>query len=158
MRPIRATDRLPSEEGNELVRRALEDLVIAHERDPQGREGVSRAELARCLGVSRQRVDAILSADRPDVNLRAGQIPALPPRARRAVLAALNATSRSLDGGQDFDTTHRRLGSLYGRLSDVLERAKGDGTIDDHEAAELRAVLFAIAGEASGAAVGGPEQ
>lgn len=158
MKTIRATDRLARGEGEELVRRALEDLTIAHERDPHGREGVSRAELGRCLGVSRQRVDALLSAERPDVNLRAGQIPALPPRARRAVLAVLNATSRGLDAERDFEGYHRSLGGLYGKLSDVLDRAKLDGRIDDDEAAELRAVYAAIAGEAGAAAAGGHEQ
>lgn len=133
--------------------------MIAHERDPSGQSGVSRAELARCLGVTRQRVDAILAADQPTVNLRAGQIPSLPPRARRAVLSALNCVSKRLDGAKDFDAMHRRLGSLYGRYSDALERAMAnDGVIDEREAAELRAALAAIAGEAGGgAAHGGSE-
>mgnify|MGYP000916820729 CR=1 FL=1 len=155
MRSFRATDRLPRGEGEELVRRVLEDLVLAQERDPRGLAGVPRNELARCLGVTRQRVDAILAADRPDVNLRAGQIPSLPPRARRAVLAALNACSRDLDGPEDYPGVHRRLGTLYGKLSAVLDRALEDKVIDESESEELRSILGAIAGEAGAVAFGG---
>lgn len=137
-------------EGEEFLRRVLEDLVIARGRDPAKRAGVSVAELAEDLGVSRQRVQRMISADVPEVNLRAGQILSLRPRVRGLVLAALSAQSEALDGHRLAEDValHRRVGVLYGRLSETLERALADGRIDEHERAELRAAWGMIAAEA----------
>lgn len=143
-------DRALPGEGEEHLRRVLEDLVIARQRDPANRVGVSVAELAEDLGVSRQRVQRMISADSPEVNLRAGQILSLRPRVRALVLAALAAQSETLGGGglAEDVALHRRIGALYGRLSETLDRALADGRIDDDERAELRAAWAQIAAEA----------
>ena len=145
-------------EGEEYLRRVLEDLVIARTRDPQNRAGVSIAELSEDLGLSRQRVQRMISADSPEVNLRAGQILSLRPRVRALVLAALAAQSESLGGGRHAEDValHRRVGALYGRLSETLERALRDEVIDPQERAELRAAWAQIAAEAGRGAGGAP--
>lgn len=134
--------------GEELIRQALEDLVLLRERDPNHREGVSQAELAEDLGVSTTRVQAILDANQPTVNLRAGQIPALRPRARKAVLRALLAVCDELDGTTTRkapDSRARQVGALYGQLNATLETALEDKVLDRQERAELRARFSAIA-------------
>lgn len=138
--------------GEELVRQALEDLVLLRERDPNHREGVSQAELAEDLGVSTTRVQAILDANQPTVNLRAGQIPLLRPRARKAVLRALLAVCDELDGATTRkapDSRARQVGALYGQLNATLETALEDRVLDREERAELRARFGAIAAAAS---------
>lgn len=138
--------------GEELIRQALEDLVLLRERDPNHREGVSQAELAEDLGVSTTRVQAILDANQPTVNLRAGQIPSLRPRARRAVLRALLAVCDELDGATTRkapDSRARQLGGMFGRLNETLERALEDKQLDREERADLRAQFGAIAAVAT---------
>lgn len=157
------TSSAPSISGDELIRRTLEDLVIAHERDPSHRRGVSRASLAAHLGCSRQRVDAILDATKPNINLRAGQIERLPPRARRAVMAVLTARSRAADARTatkhatpeaDEAARHRRAMRLLGELAELFERAlANDGHVDPTERAELRAAWAALAAESTDGAV-----
>jgi hypothetical protein len=143
--------RLPPGEGEEAIRRVLEDLVIARQRDPDGKAGVSIDDLHKDLGVSRQHVQRILSAEHPNVNLRAGQILSLRPRVRGLVLAALAAQAEALDGGSiaEDQALHRRVGMLFGRVSEILDRALADGRIDPEEQAELRAGWAQLSVEAA---------
>lgn len=149
-------DKLPPGEGEEYVRRALEDMVIARQRDPLDKAGVSVDELHRDLKVSRQRVSRIISADSPEINLRLGQVLSLRSQPRRMLLAAVLAKADELDGHgptEDDATLHRRMAAHFGRLSEILDRALADGHVDAVEAAELRAawaVLAAVAGRGAG--------
>ena len=153
----RPSTRLLPGEGEELVRRALEDLILAHDRDPDHAAGLSRADLARDLGVSEQRARDLLDPDKPQVNLRAGQLLALRPRVRSAVLGALQAESERLEASaprarRPLDSRIRQLGGKLGRINELLDRALEDGQIDQGERAGLRAALSALASEASAGA------
>lgn len=147
---VRSPGRLTSGEGCELVRRALEDLAIAEDRDPG--TGTSKADMARDLGVSRQHLGRLLDADQPQVNLRAGAILALRKRARDAVLGALCTAARALDAAADrrraIDSRGRQLSILVGRHQELLERVLADAAVDPDEAAAVRASLRAIAAAA----------
>lgn len=160
----RPKQRLLPGEGEGLVRRTLEDMTLLRERDPDHHEGVSQAELAADLGVSPQRVQAILSADQPAVNLRAGQILALRPRARRTLLALLNAASDELDTAgvrRAPESRARQLTALLGKLSEELDEPgepgeSARGCANDcgrgrsrEKRAALRALFSAIAAAAT---------
>lgn len=156
---IRPTERLLPGEGEELIRRCLEDQAIARDRDPEGRAGASRAEMSRALMVSEERVRRMISSDEPTVNLRAGQILALPPRVRRAVLAVLTAESLRLDEGatgrrRSPESMLRQVGAKVGKLNAVVDRALADDEIDEGEAAEIRAAFGDVASEAGAGAAG----
>jgi len=149
-------DRAAPGEGEEYLRRVLEDLVIARQRDPNKRAGVSVADLAEDLGVSRQHVQRLLSADEPGVNLRAGQLLALRPRVRAQVMAALSARSEELGASPsppEHDALLRRMAILCGRLAETLDRARADGRVDEEEQAQLRAMWAELAAEAQRGAV-----
>ncbi len=146
---LRSTGRMAPGEGEELVRRKLEDLALASKRHEPG--GVSKADMARDLRVSPQRVDDMLDENKPAVNLRAGQILSLDPTARRAVLAMLNAKSRALDARgttRSPESRDRRLSVLKGEYSQMLETFLGDTMLDDDEKRKLRAKLYEFVLEA----------
>ena len=97
---LRPTDRMAPGEGEELVRRALEDGVIARERDPDHRIGWTIADIAHDLGVSEERARKMVRLGL-GVNLRAGQVLSLRPRIRNAVLAAMHAAAIRISRGGD---------------------------------------------------------
>ena len=141
--------------GEERVRRALEDGVIAHERSPGLDVGWSIADLASDLGCSATHAGRIIRKEH-NVHLRAGQIRRLRPRIRAAVLAALGlaeSAHRTVEGHV------RRVNVCTGRLNELLERALGDRVIDDRERAQLRAEFREVAAAALQGAedVGGDE-
>ena len=142
------TERLLPGEGEERVRRALEDGVIARERDVERRAGWSIADLARDLGISETRAAKMVRLG-GGVNLRAGQIPMLRPRIRAAVLAAINA---GVHEHRPIERRVRKLSALVGRLNDTVDRALADHVIDNAESAELRAAFREIADASAEAA------
>lgn len=142
--PAQTTERLSKGDGEERVRRALEDGVIAHERAPGQDVGWSIADLANDLRVSETHARRIVRRDH-NVHLRAGQIPLLRPRIRAAVEAALGLSPcvhRAIEGHV------RRVSIIAGRLNELLERALLDNVVDDRERAQLRAEFRALANAA----------
>jgi transcriptional regulator with XRE-family HTH domain len=131
-----APDQAPS--ADELVRRALEDLAIAYDRGDS--RGVSRAEMARAIGVSHQQMSRILRGER---YLHPGQIAHLPQRAYDAAMTAIVAARRAhrAPAGRSPESRCRQLTSLVGSHAALIERAYADGHLDGLEAAELRASL-----------------
>ena len=132
--------------GEEQVRRVLQDLAIAAERgDPNG---VSCAEMARCVGVSRQHMQRVLSAEYPSVNLRFGQAERLPPRAQRAVFEVMKGWVQAGVPVRAPESRARRIGVLKGRLDGEIDAAMADGEIDADEARRLRLLYADIGAEA----------
>jgi hypothetical protein len=151
-RPVTAQPPPPA--PKELVRQALEDLVLANERDPARRAGVSKADLARALDVSASRVFAILDRAQPNVNLQAWQIVLLPKRARVAVMQALKGEIRRraalAEAPLSPEARHVRLSRLHGELAAEIETARGPGSgggagLDRRERARLRTKYREIA-------------
>lgn len=142
------TERPARGEGDERVRRALEDGVYARERARGTDAGWSIADIAHDLGISDTRAALLLKAG-SNVHLRAGQIPLLRPRIRAAVLAAIGCAPsprRPVEGHV------RRLTGRVGRLNELLDRALADNCINEAEAAELRAELRGIGADSLAAA------
>lgn len=150
----RPTERLLPGEGEEVVRRVLEDGVIARERDPHKRAGWTISDLADDLGVSDERARKIVRRE-GKVSLRAGQVLALRPRIRAAVLAALTGADQRLGGSsrrRTIDSHLRRCTAQLGRISELLDRAEADGHVDDRECAALREALLRLASDATNGA------
>jgi hypothetical protein len=141
-----ATERLRPREGEERVRQALEDGVIARQRDPNGNAGWSIADLARDLCIDPKRAARMVHVG-GGVNLRAGQIPLLRPRIRAAVFAAIGGASAT---HLPIDKHVRRANVCVGRLNEMYDRALGgDGVIDADERAQLRAEFRQLASTAA---------
>ena len=149
--PVQGTER----DGEERVRRALEDGVIAHERSPGLDVGWSIADLAADLGCSATHAARIIRKEH-NVHLRAWQIRRLRPRIRAAVLSALDLAPSA---HRDVESHVRRLSARTGRINELLDRALGDEVIDPKERAQLRAELRQLASEATAGAddLGGDE-
>lgn len=142
----RTTERLLPGEGEELVRRALEDGVIARERDRDRHEGWTIADIAHDLGISDERARKMVRQG-GGVNLRAGQVLSLRPRIRAAVRAAMEGAAP--DRRRTAESHVRNLGALVGDINRILDRAVADGEIDDDESAELRAAMRALSSAAA---------
>jgi hypothetical protein len=142
--PGQTTERLGKGEGEELVRRALEDGVIAHERSPGIDVGWSIADLAADLGCSDTHATRIIRREH-NVHLRAGQIRRLRPRIKAAVLAALGLDQAE---NRDVQSHVRRVSARVGALNALLDRFLSDKVIDPKERAQLRAEFRSLASEA----------
>lgn len=143
-------------EGEERVRQALEDGVIARERDPQGRAGWSVAELGRDLSIDERRAAKMVKAG-GGVYLRAGQIPMLRARIRAAVLAAIGCGEAA---HHPVEKHMRRANVRVGKLNELYDRAlEGDGVVDARERAQLRTEFRQLSREAAESAddLGGDE-
>jgi len=138
--PVQATEQLPKGEGEECVRRALEDGVIAHERNPGSHIGWSIADLAADLGCSATHAARIIRKEH-NVHLRAGQVRRLRPRIRAAVVAAMGLAPAA---HRPVESHVRRVSASAGELNALLERVMSDGHIDPAERAELRAKFRAV--------------
>ena len=142
------TERPARGEGDERVRRALEDGVYARKRNPGTDIGWTVADVAHDLGISETRAALMLKAG-SNIHLRAGQVPLLRPRIKAAVLAAMGcapSARRAVEGHV------RRLTGRVGRLNELLDRALADNSINEGEAAELRAELRGIGADSLAAA------
>jgi hypothetical protein len=136
-------------DADEIILRALLDLVEADEERRPG--GMSVAEIARELRVSRAQVDRILVGQRflhPAQIARASQrfydlIQSAIGQARRAHFATAVAPTRSPE------SRARRLTAAIGRHNERVERFLADGVLDEAEAAELRLSYREIEAEAT---------
>jgi hypothetical protein len=108
---------LPVED--EIIAR-LRDLADAHDR---GDDGVSRAEMARDLHVSRQHVSALLKGD---VRFRVEYIPLLRPRARNVVLGAIAACSAPASADDSVHALRRALSGMTHSTAVVAEIVEDD--------------------------------